>query len=112
MCAARGRLHFPLIQPHLDEKSPSYICFKLDTPGWLFVAYVPDFSKVRDKMLYASTRTPLKKCLGEPHFVDEIYGLDKVRSSALALARVARANEGASRPQANRVGRTMANSGI
>jgi twinfilin-like protein len=68
---------FPRIQSHLAEKSPCYICFKLDSPGWLFVAYVPDFAKVRDKMLYASTRSALKKCLGEPHFVDELYGLDK-----------------------------------
>ena len=86
--------HFPLIQEHLDEKTPSYICFKLDTTGWLFIAYVPDFAKVRDKMLYASTRAALKKNLGEPHFVDELYGLDKVCVYAEGRERVAKGGRG------------------
>ena len=89
-----GLAHFPLIQEHLDEKTPSYICFKLDTTGWLFIAYVPDFAKVRDKMLYASTRAALKKNLGEPHFVDELYGLDKVCACARARRGLRKAGGG------------------
>jgi len=75
---------FTLFQRHLDDRQPCYICYKHDTPdkSWLFVAYVPDFAKVREKMLYASTRSALKKNLGESHFSDELYGIDKVRRHA------------------------------
>ena len=45
---------------------------------WILLAYTPDGSKVRDRMLYASTRDTLKKELGRSYFVDELYGSEKV----------------------------------
>jgi twinfilin-like protein len=46
---------------------------------WLFLCYVPDHAKVRDKMLYASTRATLTKELGDYRFADSIYGTEKVK---------------------------------
>lgn len=64
----------------LDKASPCYLLFKTDTKSievtgynWLFLFYVPDIAKVREKMTYASTRATLKRELGNAHFVDEIY---------------------------------------
>ncbi|CAG8642650.1 2366_t:CDS:2, partial [Paraglomus occultum] len=71
---------FSKIQDFLEEKKPAYIIYRLDTKSsagdyeWLFLAYVPDNAKVRDKMLYASTRATLTKELGDYRFVDSMYG--------------------------------------
>lgn len=68
-----------LIPSHLDEKDPCYILFRLDSRSpqgweWVLMCYVPDKSKVRDKMTYASTRSNLRKQLGSSNFVYEIFG--------------------------------------
>ena len=39
---------------------------------------MPDKAKIRDKMLYASTRATLTKELGDYRFADQVYGTDKV----------------------------------
>ncbi|ORZ18936.1 hypothetical protein BCR42DRAFT_411884 [Absidia repens] len=44
---------------------------------WLFLCYVPDGAKVRDKMIYASTKATLTKELGDSRFSDFIYGTQK-----------------------------------
>lgn len=41
------------------------------------MCYVPDFAKVRDKMLYASSRATLRKQLGDYRFVDDIFGTER-----------------------------------
>ncbi|KAI8373716.1 hypothetical protein BD560DRAFT_434076 [Blakeslea trispora] len=72
-----------LINNYLDDTTPAYIFVRLDERGtaneykWLFLCYVPDGAKVRDKMLYASTRATLTKELGDYRFVDNIYGTEK-----------------------------------
>ena len=63
----------------LDEDSPSYILFRIDEgpkPGWLLALYVPENSKVRMKMLYASSRDSLKRDLGSSSFVAEMHATD------------------------------------
>ncbi|KAI9281779.1 hypothetical protein BC943DRAFT_329564 [Umbelopsis sp. AD052] len=73
---------FPELQKYLDESQPSFILVRLDTKSsageynWLFIAYVPDNSKVRDKMLYASSRASLTKDLGDYRFVDNMWGTE------------------------------------
>ncbi|CAG8517611.1 2606_t:CDS:10 [Diversispora eburnea] len=68
------------VREFLDEANPCYILYRLDSKSssgnyeWLFLAYVPDNAKVRDKMLYASTRASLTKDLGDTRFVDSMYG--------------------------------------
>jgi twinfilin-like protein len=65
-----------LIPDLLDAGVPSYIIFKTDGDQASFVlfCYVPSKSKVKDKMLYASTRSNLKQQLGNNYFADEVFG--------------------------------------
>lgn len=70
---------FHYVIEQFEEKKPCYIIYRLDdknTSGftWVFFCYVPDNAYVRDKMLYASTRSTLKKSLGDYYFSDEMYG--------------------------------------
>jgi len=60
----------------LDPGVPCYIIYKVDSDQSQFVLffYVPSKSKVKDKMLYASTRSNLKQGLGKNYFVDEVFG--------------------------------------
>ncbi|CDH48714.1 ptk9 protein tyrosine kinase 9 [Lichtheimia corymbifera JMRC:FSU:9682] len=68
------------ITDFFEPATPAYVLVRLDekdTKGgynWLFLCYVPDNAKVRDKMLYASTRASLTKSLGDSHFTDSVYG--------------------------------------
>jgi len=59
-----------------DTGVPCYILVKMDTETAQFAmfCYVPSKSKVKDKMLYASTRSNLKQQLGASYFVDEVFG--------------------------------------
>ncbi|KAL1925027.1 uncharacterized protein VTP21DRAFT_4681 [Calcarisporiella thermophila] len=74
---------FSYVYDSLEEKTPCYILYRMDTKSasavdyeWIFLCYVPDSAKVRDKMLYASTRATLTKELGDSRFVDAMYGTD------------------------------------
>jgi len=63
----------------LNPASPCYILYRLDTKttetfDWIIISYVPDDSKVREKMLYAASRATLTKVLGDNKFVDSLYG--------------------------------------
>jgi len=60
----------------LDAGEPCYIIYKTDGDKTSFVLffYVPSKSKVKDKMLYASTRSNLRQQLGNGYFEDEIFG--------------------------------------
>ncbi|XP_064175672.1 twinfilin-1-like isoform X1 [Anguilla rostrata] len=63
----------------LDDDQPSYILYRLDSTNnqgyeWLFLAWSPDKSPVRQKMLYAATRATLKKEFGGGHIKDEVFG--------------------------------------
>ena len=40
---------------------------------WILIAYVPETSKVRAKMLYASGREDLKRALGHTYFKGELH---------------------------------------
>ncbi|XP_065828964.1 twinfilin-1-like [Oscarella lobularis] len=65
------------------ESTPCYILYRLDRTSdegshqWILLAYVPDTSEVRQKMLYAATRSTLKMEFGGGNIVDEIYGNTK-----------------------------------
>lgn len=71
------------IEEYLDTTTPAYIFVRFDEKSstgeykWLFLCYVPDNAKVRDKMIYASTRATLTRELGDYRFTDSIYGTDK-----------------------------------
>jgi len=66
----------------LEDKQPCYLFYRMDTKNnqgfeWLFIAYSPDHSEVRQKMLYAGTRTTMKIEFGGGHISDEIFGTEK-----------------------------------
>jgi len=71
---------FDLVPPALSDNEASYVLYRTDekqaTDSYLFylLCYVPDKCKVRDKMVYASTRANLKSGLGANNFIDDIFG--------------------------------------
>ncbi|KAL0612267.1 Twinfilin-1 [Plecturocebus cupreus] len=70
------------VLPLLEDKQPCYILFRLDSQNaqgyeWIFIAWSPDHSHVRQKMLYAATRATLKKEFGGGHIKDEVFGTVK-----------------------------------
>ncbi|KAG8700642.1 Twinfilin-1 [Ceratobasidium sp. 395] len=66
----------PKLQGILQDDVPAYVLARTDN-SWLFISYVPDNAKVRDKMLYASTRGALTKALGDQRFKDSIFATSK-----------------------------------
>uniref|UniRef100_A0A7N6BII2 Twinfilin-1 n=1 Tax=Anabas testudineus TaxID=64144 RepID=A0A7N6BII2_ANATE len=71
-----------LVLPLLEDDMPCYILYRLDSSNnqgheWIFLAWSPDHSPVRHKMLYAATRATLKKEFGGGHIKDEIFGTVK-----------------------------------
>lgn len=67
------------ILPLLEEAQPCYILYRLDSKGdtgyqWIYISYSPDYSPVRQKMLYAATRATLKKEFGGGQVKDEVFG--------------------------------------
>ncbi|KAJ8416340.1 hypothetical protein AAFF_G00356280 [Aldrovandia affinis] len=70
------------VLPVLEDDQPSYILYRLDSTNnqgyeWIFLAWSPDQSPVRQKMLYAATRATLKKEFGGGHIKDEVFGTSK-----------------------------------
>lgn len=68
-----------LVPKLLEVDKACYILYRLDTEGpsgynWALFCYVPDKCKVKDKMIYASTRSNLKQQLGMSYFSDEVFG--------------------------------------
>ena len=58
---------FAAVNATLEEDVPCFILFRMDSTtkeGWLLANWVPENTKVRQKMLYASSRETLKKELG------------------------------------------------
>ncbi|KAK2917627.1 twinfilin-1a [Channa argus] len=71
-----------LVLPLLEDDVPCYILYRLDSSNnqgheWIFLAWSPDHSAVRHKMLYAATRATLKKEFGGGHIKDEIFATTK-----------------------------------
>uniref|UniRef100_A0A3Q3ISX5 ADF-H domain-containing protein n=1 Tax=Monopterus albus TaxID=43700 RepID=A0A3Q3ISX5_MONAL len=65
--------------PLLTPQEPCYILYRLDSQNaqgyeWIFIAWSPDQSPVRQKMMYAATRATLKKEFGGGHIKDEMFG--------------------------------------
>lgn len=67
------------LKGQLSEKDACLILFRLANTAddhskkWLLISWIPDNSKVRDKMLYSSSREDLKKGLGLALFVTPDY---------------------------------------
>ena len=68
---------FDSLNSKVGPNDTAFLLFQLDTGRWLFVAYIPDTSKVRDKMLYASSIDDLQDQLGKGFFEDTYKVCDK-----------------------------------
>lgn len=71
-----------LVLPLLENDLPCYILYRLDSTNslgheWVFIAWSPDNSPVRHKMLYAATRATVKKEFGGGLIKDEVFGTVK-----------------------------------
>jgi len=76
------------LQDILEDHVPAYVLARLDDlpTQWLAISYVPDTAKVRDKMLYASTRNSLTKSLGSASFSDALFANHKSDLTSTAYA--------------------------
>jgi len=64
-----------LVPDLLEKDQACYLLVRMDPENqWALFCYVPDKAKVKDKMLYASTRSNLKQQLGSMYFTQEIFG--------------------------------------
>ncbi|RYO83712.1 hypothetical protein DL766_008635 [Monosporascus sp. MC13-8B] len=63
------------LRPHLKENEALYVILRRhdSAPRFVAVTYVPDAAKVRQKMLFASTRLTLVRELGSEHFRETIF---------------------------------------
>ncbi|KAI0907066.1 hypothetical protein F4823DRAFT_38232 [Ustulina deusta] len=63
-----------LLKPYLKPDEPLYVLLRRhsNAPFLIAVTYVPDTAKVRQKMLFASTRLTLVRELGSEHFRETI----------------------------------------
>lgn len=58
---------------------PCYILYRLDTKtaegafGWLLISWVPDIAQIRQKMIYASTKSTLKLEFGSSYIKEEYH---------------------------------------
>lgn len=76
------------IEPLIEEDTPCFILFRLDTKSttgyeWLLLSWSPDSAKVRQKMIYASTKATLKKEFGTMNIKDEMHATTLVSSILL-----------------------------
>ncbi|KAJ3612565.1 hypothetical protein NHX12_020836, partial [Muraenolepis orangiensis] len=88
VCKSFDQEYDAYVLPLLDESMPCYLLYRLDTTNtqgyeWLLLAWSPEGSPVRQKMLYAATRATLKKDFGAAQIKEEIFGtaLDEVSLS-------------------------------
>jgi len=67
------------VPPLCEAADACYILFRTDVEcdggyQWALFCYVPDRCKVRQKMLYASTRAELKLSIGSGNFAYDLFG--------------------------------------
>ena len=66
---------FNTLMALVNPSEPSYILFRKSdtssTENWLFITFIPDKSKVSDKLVYAASILHLKKSLGVDFFTSE-----------------------------------------
>eukprot|EP00611_Tribonema_gayanum_P008058 TRINITY_DN1751_c1_g1_i3.p1 TRINITY_DN1751_c1_g1~~TRINITY_DN1751_c1_g1_i3.p1 ORF type:complete len:254 (-),score=55.24 TRINITY_DN1751_c1_g1_i3:2411-3172(-) len=81
---------FDGLQDAVDSDSPAILLFREAAEGagsgkWLLIAWVPDASRTRLKMLYSSSKADLKEGLGLGYFGGEYYASEPSELSYAAL---------------------------
>lgn len=68
-----------LIQPEIEQDVPCYILYRLDTKtaegafAWLLISWIPEIGTIRQKMIYASTKSTLKLEFGGSYLKEEYH---------------------------------------
>ena len=68
-----------LIQAEIEPDVPCYILYRLDTKtaesgyNWMLISWIPDISTIRQKMIYASTKSTLKLEFGGSYLKEEYH---------------------------------------
>ncbi|KAK6087984.1 actin monomer binding protein [Seiridium cupressi] len=77
------------LSSHLQPNEALYILLRRrpSPPGLLAISYVPDSAKVRQKMLFASTRLTLVRELGSEHFAESIFATTPEELTAAGFAK-------------------------
>lgn len=77
------------LSSHLKPNEALYILLRQrqSPPGLVAVSYVPDSAKVRQKMLFASTRLTLVRELGSEHFSETIFATTAEELTAAGFAK-------------------------
>ncbi|CAF0774401.1 unnamed protein product [Brachionus calyciflorus] len=70
------------VQEAIEPNKPCYIFYRLDEKTnsgytWLMILWSPDFASVKQKMLYASTKSTLKLEFGAGQVTDEVFATTK-----------------------------------
>ena len=55
----------------------SYVLVCTEPGKWVTITYVPPGTRIKDKMVYAATKSTLLNKLGFQHFVDELHANDR-----------------------------------
>lgn len=66
----------------IEPKLPCFLFYRMDERTntgfvWLFISWSPDFASVKQKMLYAATKSTLKLEFGTGQIKDELFGTAK-----------------------------------
>eukprot|EP00697_Spironema_sp_BW2_P013470 gnl/Spiro4/3577_TR1759_c0_g1_i1.p1 gnl/Spiro4/3577_TR1759_c0_g1~~gnl/Spiro4/3577_TR1759_c0_g1_i1.p1 ORF type:complete len:335 (-),score=72.52 gnl/Spiro4/3577_TR1759_c0_g1_i1:72-1076(-) len=97
-CSAGGLLRdFELLQDPsvFQDAVPCFVVFQLDSPSrWCLMMYVPDGSRVQDRMLFASSRDRLKRDLGAS-ISFEMFGSHRSEFSYSAYVHAAETDQSA-----------------
>lgn len=56
----------------LKTGSPCFLLYKRAANDWLIVTWMPEGSKIRERMVYSAGKETLKRALGSDNFVDEV----------------------------------------
>lgn len=68
-----------LIQPEIELDVPCYLLYRLDTKtpegqyAWMLITWTPDIASIRQKMIYASTKSTLKLEFGGSYLKEEYH---------------------------------------
>jgi twinfilin len=67
-----------LIQPEIEKDVPCYLLYRLDVKSengyaWMLITWIPDIATIRQKMIYASTKSTLKLEFGGSNLKEEYH---------------------------------------
>lgn len=67
-----------LIQPEIEQDVPCFLLYRLDVKSengyaWMLITWIPDIATIRQKMIYASTKSTLKLEFGGSNIKEEYH---------------------------------------